>query len=102
MAFQVWRLLTYVFVHCGWVHIACNVGVQIMLGCPLEIVHGPIRVAAIYLAGSLTGSLLTSVTDSRYYLAGASGGAYALLLAHLPTLVLNWRDMKTFFEWIYM
>ena len=99
---QVWRLWTYIFVHCGWVHILCNTGVQIMLGFPLEMVHGPSRIAAIYFAGGVTGSLLTSVTDSKYYLAGASGGAYSLLLAHLPTVILNWREMKTFFEWIFV
>ena len=73
-----------------------------MLGFPLEMVHGPVRIATIYFAGGLTGSLLTSVTDPKYYLAGASGGAYALLLAHLPTVILNWREMKTFFEWIFV
>ena len=30
---------------------------------------------------------------------GTSGGVYALMLAHLPTLIMNWREMKTFFEW---
>ena len=32
-------------------------------------------------------------------LARASGGAYALMLAHLPTIILNWRSMKTVLEW---
>ena len=74
--------------------------VQIFLGIPLEIVHGPLRLGGIYFAGVMSGALLTSVTDSNTYLAGASGGVYALLLAHLPTVILNWREMKTFAEWI--
>ena len=73
--------------------------VQLLLGLPLEIVHGPLRISVIYMAGALSGSLLTSITDPEQFLAGASGGVYALMLAHLPTLIMNWRDMKTFFEW---
>ena len=74
--------------------------VQIFLGIPLEIVHGPLRLSGIYVAGAMSGSLLTSMTDSNTYLAGASGGVYALLLAHLPTIIMNCREMKTFVEWI--
>ena len=74
--------------------------VQLFLGIPLEIVHGPLRLSVLYLAGAVTGSLLTSVTDSHSYLAGASGGVYALLLAHLPTIIMNCKEMKTFVEWI--
>ena len=74
--------------------------VQLLLGLPLEIVHGPLRIGVIYVAGGLSGSLLTSITDPEQFLAGASGGVYALMLAHLPTLIMNWREMKTFFEWI--
>ena len=73
---------------------------QIFLGIPLEIVHGPLRLGGIYFTGVLSGALLTSFTDSGTFLAGASGGVYALLLAHLPTIIMNWRQMKTFTEWI--
>jgi len=70
------------------------------LGLPLEIVHGPWRIGLVYLAGVLTGALATTLTDPNEFLAGASGGVYALMLAHLPTLIMNWQEMKTFFEWL--
>lgn len=44
------------------------------------------------MSGVLAGSLGTSLSDSRTYLAGASGGCYALIAAHLATLVLNWQE----------
>ena len=66
----------------------------------LEIVHGPWRIGAIYFSGVLTGALVTSVSDPGVFLAGASGGVYALMIAHLPTVILNWREMKTFVEWM--
>ena len=87
-------------VHSGYIHISSNIIVQLLLGLPLEIVHGPFRIGTIYLAGVLTGALATSLTDPNEFLAGASGGVYALMLAHLPTLIMNWKEMKTFFEWM--
>ena len=60
--------------------------VQLLLGLPLEIVHGPLRIGVIYVAGGLSGSLLTSITDPEQFLAGASGGVYGakyLVFSHL-------------------
>ena len=36
--------------------------VQLILGVPLEIVHGPLRIGLIYLSGVLSGGLLTSIS----------------------------------------
>ena len=50
------------------------------------------QVLTVYMSGVLAGSLGTSLTDSSTYLAGASAGVYALIAAHLSTLVLNWQE----------
>ena len=39
-----------------------------------------------------SGSLATSVCDHSVFLAGASGGIYALITAHLATITLNWHE----------
>ena len=41
----------------------------------------------------------SSVFDPRSFLAGASAGGYAVMAAHLPTLILNWRDIDSILEW---
>jgi rhomboid-related protein 1/2/3 len=92
--YEAWRFLTYMFVHVGVFHLVVNLVVQIMLGIPLEMVHGWWRVLLVYLAGVLAGSLGTSVTDPTVYLAGASGGVYALITAHLATICMNWAEMQ--------
>ncbi|XP_033331615.1 rhomboid-4 isoform X1 [Megalopta genalis] len=92
--FQAWRYLTYMFVHVGVFHLVVNLLVQIMLGIPLEMVHKWWRVLTIYIAGVVAGSLGTSVSDPRVYLAGASGGVYALITAHVATIVMNWSQME--------
>ena len=64
-----------------------------MLGVPLEMVHRWWRVLLIYLTGVLAGSLAVSITDPLTYLAGASGGVYALITAHLANVISNWSQM---------
>lgn len=59
-----------------------------MLGIPLEMVHHWWRVLLVYLAGVLAGSLATSVSDPAIYLAGASGGVYAIMAAHVATIIM--------------
>jgi len=93
---EAWRFLTYMFVHIGIGHFVFNMIMQIVVGVFLEMEQegwlGSLRVAAVYLAGVLAGSLGTSLSDPRTYIAGASGGCYALIAAHLATLALNWHE----------
>ncbi|XP_060533892.1 rhomboid-related protein 2-like [Cylas formicarius] len=91
---QCWRYLTYMFVHVGYVHITVNMLVQLTLGVPLEMVHRWWRVLLVYLLGVVAGSLTTSVADPRVRLAGASGGVYALMTAHIASIIMNWREMQ--------
>lgn len=91
---EIWRYVTYMFVHIGPLHLMVNLIVQVMLGIPLEMVHKWWRVLVIYFAGVVAGSLGTSVSDPHTALAGASGGVYALITAHVATIIMNWRQME--------
>ncbi|BES90219.1 Rhomboid family [Nesidiocoris tenuis] len=91
---EAWRYVTYMFVHMGTAHLVVNLSVQILLGVPLEMVHGNWRVFCIYISGVLAGSLGTSISDPTVFLAGASGGVYALMTAHISTIIMNWTEMK--------
>ncbi|XP_047032650.1 rhomboid-related protein 2-like isoform X1 [Helicoverpa zea] len=91
---EAWRFITYMLVHVGVVHLLVNLLVQLFLGVPLEMVHRWWRVTLVYLAGVAAGSLATSLTDPKVYLAGASGGVYALIAAHVATIIMNWSEME--------
>lgn len=91
---EIWRYITYMFVHVGVVHLLLNLLVQILLGIPLEMVHKWWRVIVVYIAGVLAGSLGTSVFDPTVKLAGASGGVYSLLTAHVASIIMNWKEMS--------
>lgn len=86
---QAWRFVSYMLVHAGLEHVGFNVFVQLILGVPLEMVHGPVRLGAIYLAGVVAGSLASSIFDPCTILVGASGGVYAMFTAHLANVILN-------------
>jgi rhomboid-related protein 1/2/3 len=51
-------------------------------------------VALVYLSGVAAGSMGTSISNPRIYLAGASGGVYALITAHIATIIMNWHEME--------
>lgn len=96
--YEVWRFILYMVLHAGWLHLLFNLFVQLIVGLPLEMVHGSWRVCVIYLSGVLAGSLASSVFDGEVYLVGASGGVYALLTAHLANVMLNYDHMQ--FGWM--
>ena len=91
---EFWRFVTYMFVHSGYFHITFNLLIQLILGLPLEMVHRWWRIFLIYVSGVAAGSLATSITDPEVYLAGASGGVYALIAAHLANVIFNWGEME--------
>lgn len=91
---ELWRYLSYSLVHSGLFHVSFNILVQLALGVPLEMVHGGLRVAAVYVSGVLAGSLWTSILKPGVFLSGASGGVYALITGHLATLIMNHREMS--------
>eukprot|EP00053_Salpingoeca_punica_P007223 m.66503 g.66503 ORF g.66503 m.66503 type:complete len:349 (+) comp14050_c0_seq1:93-1139(+) len=90
---EVWRFYTYIFVHNGIMHILFNMIIQILLGIPLEMVHGPWRVFLLYSLGAIAGSFASSVFDPNSNLVGASGAVYALIGAHVSDVIVNWGEM---------
>lgn len=92
--YEAWRYLTYLLIHQGYMHLVGNLIFQLLLGLPLEIVHKWWRVLIVYLVGVIAGSLGHSLTDHHVALAGASGGCYALIGAHLASVIVNWAEMN--------
>ncbi|KAJ6643858.1 Rhomboid-related protein 1 [Pseudolycoriella hygida] len=95
---ELWRYLTVMLVHAGPRHLLPNVAFQIMLGVILEIEHNSKRIAIVYLASVLGGSLFNTVLTPKKYAVGASAAVYGLFFSHLATILLNWNvvDKKWF------
>jgi len=89
---EFWRFFTYSFVHAGTEHILVNVILQLLVGLALEMSNSWWRVGLVYVLGVIAGSLATSVLNPGTFLAGASGGVYAIACAHLAAILLNWKE----------
>ncbi|KAG8009116.1 Rhomboid-related protein 1 [Nibea albiflora] len=58
---QVWRFFSYMFMHVGLEQLGFNALLQLMIGVPLEMVHGILRISLLYMAGVLAGLLVECV-----------------------------------------
>jgi membrane associated rhomboid family serine protease len=84
-----WQLITSVFTHVEFWHIAVNMLGLFLLGPILEQVTGRTRFLALYLLSGLAGSaVVLLLSDSQGGTVGASGALYGLMGA---LLVIAWR-----------
>lgn len=82
--FQPWQLVSYAFLHSGWLHLGFNMFALWMFGAELERVLGGRRFVALYFASVLTAAFaqlaVTWLTRGQYPTVGASGGLFGVLL----------------------
>lgn len=83
LPFEPWRLLTAVFVHGGFIHLALNMLALWMLGQNLEPMLGRTRYLALYLISGLGGSVFVAVLAPTTATVGASGAIFGLMAALL-------------------
>ncbi|MEU1148985.1 rhomboid family intramembrane serine protease [Streptomyces sp. NPDC005863] len=108
---QWYRLVTAMFLHSGYMHIAFNMLSLWWVGGPLEAALGRVRYLALYAASGLAGSALTYLlAEPNQPSLGASGaifglfGATAILMRKLnydmrPVLALLAINLVITFRW---
>ena len=88
--FMPWQLLTYGFMHGGWMHLFFNMLALVMFGAPLEYTWRTRRFTFFYLACVIgaglcqlaVGAWMTHEGNPAYPTVGASGGVLGLILAY--------------------
>ena len=69
-----WRFITYGFVHNSWSQFLLNVTCLLVFGLPMELSHGSISVASVFLSGIfLAGLGREIVSNNNKPLAGTTG-----------------------------
>ncbi|MBO9625809.1 MAG: rhomboid family intramembrane serine protease [Microbacterium sp.] len=81
--FEPWRLLTVLFVHGSFIHLALNMLALWMLGQIVEPMLGRARYLALYLISGLGGSVLAACLAPQTAVVGASGAIFGLMAALL-------------------
>ncbi len=89
---QYWRLLTAIFLHIGFVHIAFNSMGLFVFGTAFERTSGPLRMAAVYIGSGLAGSALSYLASPAVRSAGASGAIFGVLGALAVYLFVNRQE----------
>jgi membrane associated rhomboid family serine protease len=82
LADEWYRLVTSVFLHSGWLHIAFNMYVLFLLGPPLERLLGHGRFFTLFLVSGIGGSVASyAFSPLRTLSVGASGAIFGLMAA---------------------
>jgi len=89
---QLWRFLSVMLTHASQLHLGSNVFCQLILGIPLERMHGGLQTAVIIIGGVVFGSLALTIFSPTEYAVGASGGVSALLGAHYINIIFVSED----------
>ncbi|MCB1159029.1 MAG: rhomboid family intramembrane serine protease [Leptospiraceae bacterium] len=96
-----YKLLTYAFLHGGIMHLLLNMFSLWMFGSELEIKYGSKNFVGAYLLSCLLGGILSlivyNLNGSYYYVLGASGGIFGVLLMY----ALNWPDREVLFMMLF-
>ena len=88
-----WRYFTYSFLHADLAHILSNMIIFMLVTPLLELAHDSLRPMLVYFVGVFLGAVLSGIWSPGNYLVGASGGCYAVVLAHIANILLNCREM---------
>ena len=86
---QVWRLLTYAFLHAGLVHIACNMYSLYIIGPQIQQIYGTKKYLIIYIITCITSSSLSYFMSASSISVGASGGIFGLMGALLAFAIIE-------------
>jgi len=84
-----WRLITNVFLHIGFIHIALNMWCLWSLGMLAESLYGPWTYAAVYLISGVSGSLASIWWHPYGVSAGASGAIFGIAGALVASIKLG-------------
>ena len=79
---QIYRLITYAFLHAGIIHLVCNMYSLYIIGKEIETKFGKWRYIVIYLLSAIGGGLLSAAFNTGTSV-GASGAIFGLLGALL-------------------
>ncbi len=76
---QIFRLLTYIFLHASLLHLAVNMYSLLILGTQIETYFGKVKYTIIFIISGICGGLLSAMVSPNVISVGASGAIFGLL-----------------------
>jgi membrane associated rhomboid family serine protease len=97
LAGQVWRLVTTLFIHDGWLHLAVNMLSLFFIGRAAEIYFGSWRYLVIYFLSGIGGGILFLFTSPIMgIVVGASGAIFGVFGAIGVFYIVNRRALGNY------
>lgn len=87
---EYYRLFAPMILHAGIIHYIVNMFVLWFIGRAIELSHGTLATAIIFILPGLGGNILSAIFLSEYISVGASGGIFALIGACLADIARHW------------
>ena len=76
---EIWRLITYMFLHGSIIHLLVNMYSLIALGNQIETFFGKWKFLVIYMLSGIAGGMLSAALNASVTSVGASGAIFGLL-----------------------
>merc|ERR1712188_254964 len=90
---EIYRYLTYQFLHVDAKHLWINVVLLLLAGIPLELVHDGYILLAVQSAAVVLGAMF-QYWVANGFMVGASAGVYAVLFLHMSNLIINGESLS--------
>jgi len=87
---QVWRFVTPIFLHAGFIHIFFNLFAQLRFGLAMERKWGLIKFIVLYFVSGIGGNLLSALISYETVGVGASGAIMGLMGGFLSEVLMTW------------
>ncbi|ELP95215.1 hypothetical protein EIN_430110 [Entamoeba invadens IP1] len=87
--YELWRLITPIFLHAGIIHLVCNLSMQLRLGMIIERRMNTLRFLIVYFVGGIIGNCFSVMIFPTTQGVGASGALLAVFGGFLIDIILN-------------
>ena len=94
---QIFRFLTPMVLHVGFLHILQNSIFQLIIGSFFEIIVGPLRFLGIYVVSGIGGILMTALINDKISV-GASTALFGVTGGLLAFIIVNWLALESLKE----
>lgn len=90
---QIYRLISFGFLHANLVHLTTNLISLIIIGSIMEGLIGNIKTGLLYLLSNICGGMFSCVMDINPGV-GASVAVFGILGGYLGFIIINWHYIK--------
>ena len=91
--YEIWRVITYMFLHGSWIHILFNSLAQFTYCLGMEKAWGLLRYLIVYFATGIIGGLFSSMWSANKVSVGASCAIFGTMGVYCSLILIYWTQL---------